>query len=350
MARRDGYRDTRSGRGSDGEEASGAALPRQDRELYQARLSGDAGDLQGHDAAKGRAAALLSVAQEARRHRADASRRRARPASERRIWRRRHGDVCGDRRRRRLSCPRQGGPDAAPTTARRAGRDQSRRLWRSGTPHLCRIQRGEAREPGDPASGRLRFALQAERHQRRRRVRDLVEPRAGSGDERSQRRRRDRRDSDRSERQGDPPRRHRQCLRRLRRPAEFSRALQGPAGDRRRRRYGKGRQRPQIRRERRRSGRGDTRQDAGRRRYRSDRRSAEGRRGGDRRIHAFVPRSSGDRARRELSLARLSDRHRRRALRAFGARHRFHLHGAARHRSPAHLAWRADHCARSSCR
>ena len=129
------------------EEASGASLSRQDRDLYEAGLPGDAGDLQGHDAAQGSAArSSISCA------RSSTTSQPTLPAGVRGPQ---VNDEYGDVDTVLYAVTGDGADyhvlDKVVETLRQRlletqDVDEGRRLWRAGTPHLCRIQPGEARQ------------------------------------------------------------------------------------------------------------------------------------------------------------------------------------------------------------
>ena len=77
---------------------------------------------------------------------------------------------------------------------------------------------------------------------------------------------------------------------------------------------------------------------------------APGRRGSGRRVHQDADRGHRHRARRELSVAGLASRHRRRHRNTARSRHYLRGHEVDRHQPPAHLARRTHHRARTSRR
>ncbi len=180
--------------------------------------------------------------------------------------------------------------------------------------------------------------------------RDLVAARAAARHRRARRRQGGGRDAGREQRPRVPPRRHRDRHARLRRSPDLHRAPGRQARARHRRRHGQGRQHPRARQGRREGHRRIHEGGAAGHRCRADRRPAEGGRARRRRVRALLRRGAGDRAVRQLPLARLAHRHRGGAVGAAGARDRLHRHERDVARPAPHHARRADHRARPAGR
>ena len=133
-------------------------------------------------------------------------------------------------------------------------------------------------------------------------------------------------------------------------PAADLHALQGQAGDRARRGDGPGRQRADAGQGAR-QGDGRRREGPAGRHHRAPRRQpARGRRQVVRGVHLLAARGAGHRAGRVVHQPGRAHRRHRGAVGAAGAGHHLRRHAAARHRLPADLARRADHCARPAGR
>ena len=173
--------DARPGRRPDREEAAGAGLLRQGRDLHHVGLHGGDGDLPRQHAAEAGAGSLLPDPQEARRPQAQPAAGRARAAGQRRVRRRLLGPLHADRRRARARPAqglRRGHPPAA---ARRARREQGRPDRLAGAADLRRVQPRQARDPRHRPAGDLRQPGAAERGHAGGRASRPRRPRSRSG-------------------------------------------------------------------------------------------------------------------------------------------------------------------------
>ena len=326
LARRHRRGDADAGRRQDREEAAGAALSRPRPKLFAAGRLLHPGLSHGYDAARQGEGPLVPGAQEGRRHPGRSACRHHRPQFQRRVRRRLFRHLHADRRRLEPRRPQDAGRGHPPDPAARSRRQQGRYHRRASAEDLHRVQPRKARHARHHPAADLRQRRPAERRGLRRLGRDLGRPHQCARHRRLLRRRGHRRRAGAGRRPCVPARRHRHGQARLRGPADLHRARRRQACDRPRRLDGGRRQHPHPRREPERGDEGHHRRAAGRHRRHPDRRPAAYRRRVGLGIRQDLRRGARHRAGRELPVARLAHRHRRRAVGAAGARDRASRH------------------------
>ncbi len=215
LAGRDRRRAANAGRRQDREEAAGAAVPRPRLELFAARRRLHSGHALRHHAAQAREGALVSGAQEGRRHPRRPACGRHRSELQRRVRRRLFGALHAHRRRHEPRPAQDAVRGHPPTPAARAERQQGRPHRRAAGAHLHRVQPRQARDPRHHAAADFRQRRAAECGRLRRFGRNLFRPRSPARHRRLLRRRRDRCRAGAGRRPRVPPRRHRDGQARL---------------------------------------------------------------------------------------------------------------------------------------
>ena len=209
MAGRDRRGTPNAGRRQDREEAAGPAVPRPRIELLAARRRLYPGHALRHHAAEPGQGALVSGAQEGRRHPRRPAGRRHRPEFQRRVRRRLFRALHDHCRRHEPRADQDAVRRHPPAPAAGAKRQQGRPHRRAARAHFHRVQPRQARHHRRYAATDLRQRYAAKCGGLRRIGRNVVRPRPSPGDRRLLRRRCDRGRTRAGRRTRLPPRRHR---------------------------------------------------------------------------------------------------------------------------------------------